>query len=309
MNEYKNKDGNTRHNITFSLLDFGLRYKSMNTMKITDDVINYAVAADRLGFKRIWLAEHHVSDSMAAWFNPMILLPILAGMTKKITVGVAGTQLNIHNSYHTAINYKLLANLFPNRIDLGIAGGSVEECIKDYLPNEKYSFNEKRKQLIQLLRDEDHLAETKQLIIPPFKGYIPNIWLLSSNYEILSEVLEQRASFSRSLFHGWNLAFDKERLDIFRQAYLAKYNIYPDITLAFSGCIHHSDNKAKKVAEESNYQGISRINIVGSAERFKDEILRYRDEYGFNEFTFLNVARMPKDRIIALNLIQKSFNF
>ncbi|HRP36730.1 MAG TPA: LLM class flavin-dependent oxidoreductase [Candidatus Dojkabacteria bacterium] len=297
MNQAKSKKKSLNEKITFSLLDFGLRS------------IDYAITADRLGFKRIWLTEHHVSDSIAAWYNPMMLLPILAGMTEKIIVGIAGTQLAIHNQYHTAVNYKLLANLFPNRIDLGIAAGSPEDNIKDYLPTEKYSFKEKRQQLVHLLRHENELAENKRLLIPPYKGFIPNIWFLSSNYDTLEDVVRYKVCFSRSLFHGWNLDQHKEELEAFRLAYYKQHEIYPNITLAVAGCVHHSDSKAKQIAEQANYKGISRINIIGCAQRFKDTILKYQEEFGFNEFTFLNVARKPEDRNIALSLIQKSFNF
>ena len=103
-----------QNNIQFSLLDFGLRDSSLNSLKIIEDVLEYAKVADELGFKRIWLAEHHIPDSLAAWYNPYPIITLIAGMTKKIITGIAGSQVNLHNPYHIAINYKLLANLFPN---------------------------------------------------------------------------------------------------------------------------------------------------------------------------------------------------
>jgi alkanesulfonate monooxygenase SsuD/methylene tetrahydromethanopterin reductase-like flavin-dependent oxidoreductase (luciferase family) len=293
--------------IEFSLLDFGLRDPSMNSLRIIEDVIEYAQAADRLGYKRVWLAEHHIPDTTAAWYNPFPLLPIIAGMTKRIRIGIAGTQLTLHNPYHIAVDYKLLENLFPERIDLGLATGFPSDKIRALVGNETLSIGEKKSLVIKLLKEEDRLALEEEFILPPYKGSIPSIWLLLSSYSKLGEVIDAGVNFSRSLFHGTDLNCYKDQLEQFKEQFYAKHQKHPEITLAVAGCCHYTDKKAQQISENANYKGIQ-PNICGSIERFKDTILGYQQQYGYDEFTFLNMARLPKDRQIAIHLIQEAFD-
>ncbi|HEV2478889.1 MAG TPA: LLM class flavin-dependent oxidoreductase [Puia sp.] len=298
-----NNDGK----IELSLLDFGLRSSSLNSMMIIEDVLEYARLADRMGFKRLWLTEHHIADSVAAWYNPLPLIPIIAGMTNRLITGIAGSQLNLHNPYHIATNYKLLANLFPGRIDLGLAAGNVEKNILGFLGLDYGNAQEKAREAIRLLQEEDALVEEHQVIIPPFRGFIPDIWLLSTNYNRLEDVIRYKVNFSRSLFHGTDREAHRSKLEEFRQAFFAAHGVQPRLTLAISGCCHHTDRKAREIAEKADYKGVC-INVCGSMERFRDTLLLYQEQYGYDEFTFLNLAREPKDRRIGLSLLQKAFD-
>jgi len=293
---------------SFGLLDFGLRDTGMNSLRIVEDVLEYAKMADQLGFKRIWLSEHHIPDPLAGWYDPLPLLPLIAGMTERIVTGIAGAQLSIQNPYRVALNYKLLANLFPDRIDLGLASGGPPDNIMFYFGDEKVGLAEKQATLFGLLNDEERLAREREVIIPPYKGAVPRVWILSSSYNRLDEAIRQRACFSRSLFHGGDLGFYRERLEEFKEKYFEQHGERPLLTLAFSGCCHETDQRARRIAERANYRGIASVNICGSVGRFKDVILSYQEQYGYDEFTFLNIARSPEDRKASLVLLQKAFD-
>jgi alkanesulfonate monooxygenase SsuD/methylene tetrahydromethanopterin reductase-like flavin-dependent oxidoreductase (luciferase family) len=301
------KDRNSGSSIEVSLLDFGLRNASMNSMMIIEDVLEYARLADKMGFKRLWLTEHHISDSRAAWYNPLPIIPIIAGMTDRLITGIAGSQLNLHNPYHIATNYKLLANLFPDRIDLGLAGGNAEKGIINLLGRDCGNGNEKAREVIRLLRDEDTLVNEEKVIIPPFRGCIPDIWLLSTGYNRLEEAIRYRVNFSRSLFHTADHGPERSKLEEFKERFREAHGVCPQVTLAISGCCHYTDRKATQIAEEAGYKGVV-INVCGSLERFRDTVLTIREQYGFDEFTFLNLARDPRDRRIGISLLQKAFD-
>ncbi|OPX54569.1 luciferase family oxidoreductase, group 1 [Oceanospirillum multiglobuliferum] len=78
-----------------------------------------AQACDQLGYYRYWVAEHHDSIHFA---NPCpeILIAHIASITKNIRVGSGGVMLNHYSPYKVAECFKMLATLFPDRIDLGI---------------------------------------------------------------------------------------------------------------------------------------------------------------------------------------------
>ena len=78
-----------------------------------------AQAADRLGFTRFWVAEHHNMPAVAAT-SPPVLIAHLAAMTDSIRLGSGGVMLPNHAPLAVAEQFALLEAAHPNRIDLGI---------------------------------------------------------------------------------------------------------------------------------------------------------------------------------------------
>jgi luciferase family oxidoreductase group 1 len=305
----------TMENIRVGLLDFGLRDNKMNSLHVVEDLIEYAGNADKLGFSRFWVAEHHVSSPRAAWSNPETLLPILAGMTNRIKIGVAGILLSIHNPYHIALNFKLLANLFPGRIDLGLANGVVGENVsqaatKDTNQVLRASFNPKLEELVHYLYDEDEVFnEGKGIVIPPYKGEIPEVWTLGVSYGSLDRALKLRTSFARSIFHsGSDVSYEKEKLAQFREEYFQKHGKQPNMTLALAGCCHKTSQKAKKILDYlNNKTAVGKGDIFGSPAKFYDEIMAMKEQYGIDEIIFMSAAMESKDRMTGIELISDIF--
>ena len=81
--------------------------------------IELAVAAERLGYSRYWLAEHH---SLAALADPCpeILATRVAAATSRIRVGTGGILLPHYSPLKVAEQFRMLEALYPQRIDLGI---------------------------------------------------------------------------------------------------------------------------------------------------------------------------------------------
>lgn len=81
--------------------------------------LEYAREADRLGYHRFWLAEHHGSDSLAS-AAPELLIAHIAALTRRIRVGSGGVLLQHYSPFKVAELFNVLAVLAPGRIDLGI---------------------------------------------------------------------------------------------------------------------------------------------------------------------------------------------
>ncbi|GFG54708.1 LLM class flavin-dependent oxidoreductase [Mycolicibacterium agri] len=78
-----------------------------------------AQTADRLGYTRYWVAEHHNMPSVAAT-SPPVLIAHLAAHTSQIRVGSGGVMLPNHAPLAVAEQFALLEAAHPGRIDLGI---------------------------------------------------------------------------------------------------------------------------------------------------------------------------------------------
>src|SRR3954464_1908402 len=83
------------------------------------NTIDLARLADRLGYHRYWVAEHH-GGAMLAGPSPEVLIGPIASATKRIRVGSGGVMLPHYSPFKVAESFSLLAGLFGDRIDLGI---------------------------------------------------------------------------------------------------------------------------------------------------------------------------------------------
>ncbi|WP_103938616.1 LLM class flavin-dependent oxidoreductase [Thermomonospora echinospora] len=75
--------------------------------------------ADRLGYRRLWYAEHHNTAGLAASASSL-LIGRAAAVTERIRVGAGGVMLPNHAPLMVAEQYGTLANMFGDRIDLGL---------------------------------------------------------------------------------------------------------------------------------------------------------------------------------------------
>jgi luciferase family oxidoreductase group 1 len=83
------------------------------------ETLQLAQAADRLGYHRYWLAEHHSTPGLAD-AAPEILIAAVAAVTRRIRVGSGGVMLTHYSPLKVAEQFRMLETLHPGRIDLGI---------------------------------------------------------------------------------------------------------------------------------------------------------------------------------------------
>src|SRR6202042_1478292 len=80
--------------------------------------------ADRLGYPRYWVAEHH-GGPMLAGPSPEALIGPIASATTGIRVGSGGVMLPHYSPFKVAARFTVLAGVSPGRIDLGLGRASV----------------------------------------------------------------------------------------------------------------------------------------------------------------------------------------
>src|ERR1700675_4250620 len=78
-----------------------------------------AAHAEKLGYGRVWVAEHQNMAGIASAATAVVLAHI-AGGTRTIRIGAGGIMLPNHAPYIIAEQFGTLARLFPGRIDLGL---------------------------------------------------------------------------------------------------------------------------------------------------------------------------------------------
>lgn len=93
--------------------------------------VSLAQTADRLGFTRYWVAEHHNMPSVGAT-SPPVLIAYLAAQTRQLRLGSGGVMLPNHAPLTVAEQFALLEAAAPGRIDLGIGRAPGSDPVTSY---------------------------------------------------------------------------------------------------------------------------------------------------------------------------------
>jgi luciferase family oxidoreductase group 1 len=105
--------------IPFSVLDLAPITEGSNPTEAFARSLDLARHAERLGYQRYWLAEHHNMPGIASAATA-VLIGYVAGGTSTIRVGAGGIMLPNHAPLQVAEQFGTLASLYPGRIDLGL---------------------------------------------------------------------------------------------------------------------------------------------------------------------------------------------
>lgn len=105
--------------IPFSILDLSPVPKGATAAVALRNTLALAQHAEKLGYKRYWLAEHHNMPGIASAATA-IVIGYVAGGTRTIRVGSGGIMLPNHSPLVVAEQFGTLASLYPGRIDLGL---------------------------------------------------------------------------------------------------------------------------------------------------------------------------------------------
>src|SRR5438034_9194087 len=105
--------------IPFSVLDLSPIVAGGTPADAFRNSLDLARHAERLGYRRYWLAEHHNMPGIASAATSVVIGHV-AGGTKTIRVGAGGIMLPNHSPLVIAEQFGTLASLYPDRIDLGL---------------------------------------------------------------------------------------------------------------------------------------------------------------------------------------------
>jgi luciferase family oxidoreductase group 1 len=151
------------------------------------NTIDLARLADRLGYRRYWVAEHHNLPSVASG-APEIMIGAIAAATERIRAGAGGVMLPNHAPLMVAERFKVLEALHPGRIDLGIGRAPGTDPLTSLALRHRQ----------EVRADDDFLERFQELLfwktrrfpdghplraihVMPDDVEVPPIWLLGSS--------------------------------------------------------------------------------------------------------------------------------
>lgn len=152
------------------------------------NTIHLAREADRLGYQRYWIAEHHAIETLASP-APEILIARVAAVTSGIRVGAGGILLPHYSPLKVAELFRMLHALSPDRIDLGVGrapgSGGLEAFALQRDRSKRQQASDFTDQLSELLwflhRDFPEEHPFGRIKVSPDMPGAPDVWLLGSS--------------------------------------------------------------------------------------------------------------------------------
>lgn len=163
----------------YSVLDLVPVRESGTVSDALTEARELAQAAERLGCKRYWVAEHHAVEGIAGGATSVVLAHV-GNATSTIRIGSGGIMLPNHTPFQIAEQFGTLDALFPGRVDLGLgrapgAGPELQRALRKDLNRAAEMFPQDVVELMALMAGETAIHPT------PGLGAKPEFWMLGSS--------------------------------------------------------------------------------------------------------------------------------
>ena len=306
------------------------------------NTLDLAELADRLGYRRYWVAEHHATPALAC-AAPEILIAAIAARTSRIRVGSGGVMLPHYSPLKVAETFSLLAGLHPERIDLGLGRAPGTDPMtmlalqRDRRHQAPDDFIEQLVELLALLEDQmpeghpfSRLARTL-----PGRPERPEPWLLGSSPQSAIWAGELGLPYSFADFinpAGAPIAAD------YRARFLASERLgAPRLSVGVIAVCAESDDEAERLASSSRMMlsllrqgrlveippvdkalryletrsrppgGGGRRAVIGSPSTVRAGLEAVASEYGAEEVVVLTITHSHEARRRSYELIASEF--
>jgi luciferase family oxidoreductase group 1 len=167
--------------IPLSILDLAPVTEGSDAARTFANTLDLARSAERLGYRRYWLAEHHNMPGIASAATA-VLIGHVAGGTSSIRVGAGGIMLPNHAPLQVAEQFGTLASLYPGRIDLGLGRApgtdqAAARALRRYYQNAE----EFPADVVELLRYFEPATAGQAVRAVPGAGIDVEVWILGSS--------------------------------------------------------------------------------------------------------------------------------
>lgn len=320
--------------IPFSLLELASVREHSTINETLQNSLCYAQAAEKLGFNRFWLAEHHNMEGIASSATA-VLIGYIAGGTSRLRVGSGGIMLPNHPPLVIAEQFGTLACLYPDRIDLGLGRAPGTDPItsralrRDSLAADE--FPTEVSLLQQLLAPS---AQGQRLKAIPGAGTEVPIWLLGSS--LFSAQLAAKRGLPYAFAGHFAPRLMREALRIYQTQFTPSATLdKPYAMLGMPVIVADSEEEAKylsstshqrilallrglplwlkppiesmeglwNIEEELHVKDFLSLAAVGNPVQVKAKLEQLVTELGINEFMFTIDVYDPQKRLRALELL------
>ena len=260
--------------IALSMLDLVAVREGGTVADALSIALRTAQHAEKLGFKRYWLAEHHNMSGIASSATA-VLVGHIAGGTERIRVGSGGVMLPNHAPLVVAEAFGTLAELYPGRIDLGLGrapgtdGLTMRELRRDRVETEE----DFPRDVAELQRLLGPVQPGQRLIAMPGAGTQVPIWLLGSSLFSAQLAAERGLPYAFASHFAPRLLL--QAVDLYRRLFKPSATLEkPYVVIGVPLIAAPTDEEAEFLAS-STYQRVLGI-LTGDRRRLQPPLPHFR---------------------------------
>lgn len=250
------------------------------------NTVEAAQRAERLGYTRFWVAEHHGMASSLAGTTPEVLLGHLAAETETIRLGSGAVLLNHYSPFKVAEQFGALDALAPGRIDAGLGRANGSPAADSALGTERHVQNPDEDHAEKIEAVVNHLYDDypdghpySDLEIPRSGRETPVPWALGSSPSsaAIAAELGLRYCFAAFIRPQFAVHSFEDYREQFRPSRLAGSVDEPEGMVAVNAIAADTDEEAARLraVAEASYKRMQR-GVVGSRPSVEEAI----DELG-----------------------------
>lgn len=239
----------------FSILELA-PVREDQTVQITlQHSLKLAQQAERLGYSRLWLAEHHNMDGIASSATAVLLGYLLAN-TSTVKVGSGGIMLPNHAPLIVAEQFGTLATLYPNRIELGLgrAPGTDQVTMRALRRGRQETEDQFPQDVLEILHYFKDAEPNQRIIATPGQGTHVPVWLLGSS--LFSAQLAAKLGLPYSFASHFAPRMLKQAIQLYRENFEpSEYLSKPYVSMGVPTVVAETDAEAEYLAT-SAYQRV-----------------------------------------------------
>lgn len=234
----------------FSILNLAPLREGESFAHAVDNLVDLARLAERTGYTRYWIAEHHNMPYLASSATSLLIGRVL-DRTSTIRVGSGGVMLPNHSPFLVAEQYGTLATLYPNRVDLGLGRApgtdpATARAIRRHQDDFAISFPSDIQQLQFYFSDE----EREGVRAYPAKGLNIPLYILGSSTE--SAYLAGEMGLPYAFASHFAPRFLEQAVQIYRQTFKPSAVLdKPKVIVGLNAIIADTDEEANLLATTS----------------------------------------------------------
>ena len=202
--------------------------------------------AERLGYRRFWMAEHHSMPGIASAATA-VALAFVGSQTSTIRIGAGGIMLPNHAPLIIAEQFGTLEALYPGRVDLGLgrAPGTDQAAAYAMRRNMTSDANQFPQDVVELMGYFD--AENGRVRAIPGEGLKVPVWILGSS--LFGAQLAAMIGLPYAFASHFAPQMMMEAIDVYRRQFQPSEQLAePYVMLGFNSIVADSDEEAELLA-------------------------------------------------------------
>ena len=241
--------------VKFSILELAPVRDDKSIRFALNHALELAQHAEKFGYDRFWLAEHHNMDGIASSATAVLLGYILAN-TSTLKVGSGGIMLPNHAPLVVAEQFGTLATLYPNRVELGLgrAPGTDPATMRALRRGRQETEEQFPQDVAEILRYFDDAHPQQRITATPGQGTHVPVWLLGSS--LFSAQLAAKLGLPYSFASHFAPRMLSQAIQLYRDSFEpSQYLDRPYVSMGVPAVVAQTDEKAQYLAS-SAYQRV-----------------------------------------------------